>query len=274
MRKEMVVVFLLMFLVIFTPRSYAVDITDGPPKGGDEDAVPPDFKDGVDIAEYKRAELDCIKRYDGLKREICIKEAWLAFEQSKAGERPVRDYLQEKDLVNRKYVTGLELEQLKKQYYQKLWEVNQKYKPPNFDDDIACCRFEHVENAIRNILSDIGKSYPDSLIVMDLKDPNGYLKGKIKSRKRELSEAERAVVDGLNEGKKSKDFCVSWDVPISLLESDVLQKCRPPLISEMKQVSEISKRAEKGFERFKDKRRAAIERGKTPLRECKDLQLH
>ena len=76
-------------------------------------------QDSVDIAEYKLKEMDCRNKYDGLKAEICIKEAWLEYQQKRNVavvfkdqdfvERDMRDHLVDKSLIDDTSLTGREV---------------------------------------------------------------------------------------------------------------------------------------------------------------------
>jgi hypothetical protein len=265
------VVLLVLFLIFFAHNSSAdmdTTATSKPNTGLD-----PQFQDGLDIQELKAAEIECKKKYDGLRLEICLKEAQLAYQQSKTGDRDIRGYLQEKDLVDRLYQPGLELEQLRRRYWEELRKFEAQHKIADYDNDIAYCRFDKVETSLTELSTGrISKEFPDSVTVMDAQNENGLLKPKLAKRKAELIQAEKAVAGALKEGKDSRELCAGWDVPYNLLTSDVLQKCRPHLISEMKQISELSKRAEAGFNAFKTKREGEIRNAGSCLAECRDLK--
>jgi hypothetical protein len=238
--------------------------------------------DATAIAEYKLKEIEYTQKYDGLYRDIKIKEAWLEYQQKKnivmsaprggeLSERDMRDHLVDKGLIDDLSLTGRELTELRRRYYQELYEVNQRYRVMNFDGDIDYCRFDKVEGDMQSVVSTLSRRYPDAIVVRDAQDARGALRSKINARKTALTQAEQATMEAITEGNKCREFCVIWNVPAHLLQSDVLLKCKPQLISEMRQVSELSKRAEEGFRGFKVKRAEALSYGESCVRECRDL---
>lgn len=242
------------------------------------------LQDSVEIAEYKLKEIDCRNKYDGLKAEICVKEAWLEYQQKKnvvmsvqgqdLTERDMRDHIADKSLIDDISLTGRELNELRKRYFQERWQMEQDHKKQavSYDEDIAYCRFQKVEASLKNTVMTLARRYPDSIVVMDAQDEGGVVWGRVNARKSELANAENAASMAMADGVQSREFCVAWDVPPNLLSADVLIKCRPNLYAEMKQVSELSKRAEMGFSQFKTKREASIKNAQRCVNECRDLQ--
>jgi hypothetical protein len=265
--KRLAIILVMMFWVSFSLFSHAQTI-----------------QDSVEIMEYKLKEIDCGKYYDGLKAEICIKEAWLEYQQKRnvimsikdqdLTERDMRDHLVDKNLIDDMSLTGRELNELRKRYYQERWQMEQDYKKESvsFDEDIAYCRFQKVEDSLKNTVMYFARRYPDSIVVRDAMDEKGYVRGKVNARKSELANAENAASMAMADGAKSREFCVAWDVPPNLISADVLIKCRPKLIAEMKQVSELSKRAEMGFKQFKAQREDSLKDAQKCVDECRDLQ--
>jgi hypothetical protein len=239
------------------------------------------LQDSQEIAEYKQKEIDCTQKYEGLRLEICIKEAWLEYQQKRTvlmaprgnemTERDMRDHMRDPSMIDDMYITGRELTALRNKYYQELWQINQKYALREFDGDIEYCRFDKVESTMNSISTGLSRRYPEATIVRDAQDRNGLVRSKMNARRNELAGAEQAVSLAISEGSKAKDFCVIWDAPPALLQSDVLQKCKPHLIPAMKQVAELSKRAEEGFRRYKVQRDEALRYGESCVRECRDL---
>lgn len=236
------------------------------------------FDESNATADRERKILDCRNKFEGVRLEICINEAWLFYRQSKDVGK-MRDYLTDKTLIDDIYPEGQENKRLWAEYWKKIRDLNTnpyspEFKITNFDNEVAYCRFENAENIIRNLATGrISKEFPDALIVKDSKDNQGQLRSKIDDRKRELAQAESDVAKALKECNRSREeFCVGWEVPYDLLNSDVLQKCRPMLIPEMKQASELSKRAEMSFNHFKDKRSDEIKNAERCLAECRDLK--
>ncbi len=259
--------------VLFVPNAYAGGDMDGTALATPDTGLRTQFQEGLDIFELEKAKNECRKKYEGLMREICLKEAQLAYEQTKTGTRPIRDLLQEKDLVDNLYQPGLDLIALRRKYFEEKRKFEDQHKMADFDNDIAYCRFEKIEASLRELSTGrFSKEFPDAVSVMDAQNENSLSKTKLAKRKAERIQAEEAVVDALSEGRDSRELCAGWDVPYNLLTSDVLQKCRPHLISEMEQISELSKRAEAGFKTFKIKREEEVRNAGRCLAECRDLK--
>ena len=100
----------------------------------------------------------------------------------------------------------------------------------DLDNDIIYCRFANVEAALQDITTVQARKYPDSYVVKDAGSQNSLVRSKLQNRKSELAGAEQAAIQAITEGNKARDFCVIWEVPPVLLQSDVLLKCRPQLI--------------------------------------------
>lgn len=269
MKKKLSVFLVLSFLVVFISDCYAASPLDS----------------AISIVEYKQKENECREKYEGTKLEICIAEAWLEYQQKSETQMNVRDqesstrdmrgFVTDKQLVDDLSITGREvLPKLRAKYAQEIWQFNNDHKLElaNFDTDVANCKFDEVKGKLRNIVATYSRRYPDSLVVRDAQDQKGLVWSKIDARKKEKDQGEQAAATAISKGNKDCEFCMSWDGPPSLLQSDVLNKCRPDLINQLKQVSEKSKRADADFKVFKTRREEAIRFGESVVKDCGDFK--
>jgi len=163
------------------------------------------------------------------------------------------------------------MEQSSRECQEKQNEIKRLYD--DMRNSVEMCDFSSSEKLKKEILSVLR---PGGRCLCPKLPDLGWIESEysknVDDRREELRKLIEKANKALEENRNLSYRCIEWKVPPDILGSELLNKCKPELIGEMKSLSEVSKRREIGFQAFKEKRVDAINDGNSSLTECRALK--